>query len=226
MNKNIFFKTVVSAILLVSGSAFAESDYPATDFQPKVVYSDPSATQPAKAAAPASAAKAAEAVVENDPNFPATSFQPKVVYADSNYKHDASAPALQGSVRFSTAGSEESSAAALVDSAKGGSESSSSTFIGVMLLGAIGLFVLFNKKQGGTVSSARADDVVATGATGVEKYLDKMGANKTGVAKYLEKQGESTATGVAKYMAKQIVRDREAAAAKATGVEKYLRDKV
>lgn len=226
MNQNIFIKTVASAILFVSSSAFAGADYPAADFQPKVLYSDASAAQSSNSTS-AVASKPAETVVENDPNYPATNFQPKVVFADSNYKHDSSAPGLQSSPRFSSAGSEESSEAAVVGSEKGGSESSSSTFIGVMVLGAIALFFIYNKKRDGVAASSGSSvDVAASGATGVEKYLDKMGANKTGVAKYLEKQGASTATGVAKYMAKQIVRDREAAAARATGVEKYLRDKV
>lgn len=224
MNKNIFFKTVAPAIFLVCGSAFAGADYPAADFQPKVVYSDASAATATKSEAPVSKPAAVE--VENDPNFPATNFQPKVVYSDASYKHNAAAPGVASQAKSSgSTVAVESSEAAVVAGEKAGSESSSSTFIGVMLLGAVGLFLLFNKKQ--TAPSAGvADDVVAGGATGVEKYLDKMGANKTGVAKYLEKQGESTATGVAKYMAKQIVRDREAAAARATGVEKYLRDKV
>lgn len=221
MTKNIFVKTLASAILLVSGAAIAGSDYPAADFQPKVVYSDDSAIKATKSSAPA--AKPVE-VVENDPNFPATNFQPKVVFVDSNYKHDSTAPGVASSAK-SVSASAESSEAAVVANDKVGTESSSSTFMIVMLLGAVGVFFLYNKKQA-PASASDSSDFVASGATGVEKYLDKMGANKTGVAKYLEKQGSSTATGVARYMAKQIVRDREAAAARATGVEKYLRDKV
>lgn len=225
MSKNIFVKTVASAILLVSGVALAGSDYPAADFQPKVVYSDDSAVQAAKSAAPAS--KPAEVVVENDPNFPAANFQPKVVFADANYKHDSTAPGVASPAKSAAASSVvESSEAAVVVSEKVGSESSNSTFMIVMLVGAAGVFFLYNKKQAPASVGGGSSDVVASGATGVEKYLDKMGANKTGVAKYLEKQGTTTATGVARYMAKQIVRDREAAAARATGVEKYLRDKV
>ncbi|MCQ8105004.1 hypothetical protein NP590_12885 [Methylomonas sp. SURF-2] len=103
--------------------------------------------------------------------------------------------------------------------------SSDFSYIGLIALAAIG-FVVYSKKSGGQASKSAADDyVAASGATGVEKYLDKIGANKTGVAKYLEKQTATPSTGVAKYMAKQIVKDREAAAARATGVEKYLRDK-
>ncbi len=100
--------------------------------------------------------------------------------------------------------------------------------LGLVALAAVGFF-LFNKKggagsaSGGGSSSAYGD---ASGSTGVEKYIDRLGINKTGVAKYLEKQDSTPATGVAKYMAKQILKDRESAAAKATGVEKYLRNKV
>lgn len=205
----------------------AESDYPAADYQPKVLYTNPDykaeSTSAVAAAKPAAKAKEVE-VVEQDANYPAANYQPKVLFSDSAYKHDKSAPQITSSGRSSSSASEASEATA---SAPAGEKDSSNSLLGLVVLAAAGFF-LYSKKAGsksatGSVSSASYGE--AGGATGVEKYLDKIGANKTGVAKYLEKQDSNPATGVAKYMAKQIVKDREAAAAKATGVEKYLRDR-
>lgn len=220
MKKNQLTKAVLAALVLASSSVLAASDYPAADFQPKVVFSDPNAQSASE-----SKSAAAAPVEEADPNFPAASYQPKVLFNDAGYKHSAAAPAAPGfSASKSSAGSVSVAAAEQVQAEK--PASSNTTLIGLIVLAAAGFFV-YNKKSGSSAGVQEAVDqyVAAEGsATGVEKYLEKMGSNKTGVAKYLEKQTETPKTGVAKYMAKQIVRDREAAAARATGVEKYLRD--
>lgn len=225
MKKNELTKAVLAALLLASSSVMAESDYPAADFQPKVLYSDSSAQQGASTSS-APAAKAAAKVeekVEADPNYPAAHYQPKVLFSDAEYKHSAAAPSVGSSKSSSVAASSQSEASVAQTEQPA---SSSNNLIGLVVLAAVGFF-LYSKKSGvKTASSSSAEAYVnAGGATGVEKYLEKQGINKTGVAKYLEKQTANPATGVAKYMAKQIVKDREAAAAKATGVEKYLRDK-
>ncbi|AEG02430.1 hypothetical protein [Methylomonas methanica] len=218
MKKNKLTKAVLAALVFASSSVLAGSDYPAADFQPKVLFSDESA-QSAPESKPAAAAVAEEA----DPNFPAANFQPKVLFKDSDYKHSAAAPSSGSSSKSSAPASAASAELDVIESEK--AASSDFSYIGLIALAAIG-FVVYSKKAGGPAAKSAADNyVVAGGATGVEKYLEKMGANKTGVAKYLEKQTENPSTGVAKYMAKQIVKDREAAAARATGVEKYLRDK-
>ena len=228
MKRNELTKGVMAALLLTSSLAMAE-EYPAADYQPKVLYTNPDykaedASAPA-AAKPAAKAKEVE-VVEQDANYPAANYQPKVLFADSAYKHDKSAPqasASSKSTSSSAAAASEESSAGVAEKAEG----FSNTLIALIALAAVGFF-LYSKKSGsksGAASGSSASYVEAGGATGVEKYLDKIGANKTGVAKYLEKQSSNPATGVAKYMAKQIVKDREAAAAKATGVEKYLRDR-
>ena len=220
MKKNELKKAVLTALLLASSSVMAASDYPAADFQPKVLYSDSSAQSQAKSSAPA--AKAAEPV-EVDPNFPAANYQPKVLYSDADYKHSAAAPSTGSSKSSAVAGSE--SEASVAPSEKPAS-SDNTTLLGLVVLAAVGFF-LYSKKSSVKTAASGSSDVYSSagGATGVEKYLEKQGINKTGVAKYLEKQVANPATGVAKYMAKQIVKDREAAAARATGVEKYLRDK-
>ncbi|MCQ8183266.1 hypothetical protein NP603_19290 [Methylomonas sp. SURF-1] len=62
-------------------------DYPAADFQPKVVYRDPSiaefAPAPANTAAPVNVATPCvnQQQSEVDPKYPAANFQPKVVYS-------------------------------------------------------------------------------------------------------------------------------------------------
>lgn len=219
MKKNKLTKAVLAALVFASSSVLAASDYPAADFQPKVLFSDESAQS-----APESKPAAAAVVEESDSNFPAANFQPKVLFKDSDYKHSAAAPSSGSSSKSSAPASAASAELDVIESEK--AASSDFSYIGLIALAAIG-FVVYSKKSGGQAVRSAADEyIVASGATGVEKYLDKMaGANKTGVAKYLEKQTATPSTGVAKYMAKQIVKDREAAAAKATGVEKYLRDK-
>lgn len=183
MNKQLLIKAAALALLAVCSSAFAESDYPATDFQPKVVYSD------------------------------------------SNYKHDSSAPGVATPAKNAdkSAVTVSSSEAAVVVSSQGGSESSSSTFM-ILALGAAaaGVFFFKNKGKGPKASSSSSygsyvsSSAAAEGATGVERYLNKVSeSSKTGVAKYLEQQSEvAPSTGVAKYVAKQVVKDREAAKAK------------
>lgn len=219
MKKNKLTKAVLAALVFASSSVLAASDYPAADFQPKVLFSDESVQS-----APESKPAAAAVVEEADSNFPAANFQPKVLFKDSDYKHSAAAPSSGSSAKSSAPASAASAELDVIESEK--AASSDFSYIGLIALAAIG-FVVYSKKSGGQAVRSAADEyIVASGATGVEKYLDKMaGANKTGVAKYLEKQTATPSTGVAKYMAKQIVKDREAAAAKATGVEKYLRDK-
>jgi hypothetical protein len=228
VKKNELTKAVLAALVLASSSVMAESDYPAADFQPKVLYNDPEYKQAEPSAKGESAVpKVAQAAkeVEADPAYPATNFQPKVLYSDSEYKHSSAAPTAAGA--SSKASATMSSARAVnevIQSEK--APSSDFSMIGLLVLAAAG-FLVYSKKSGGKASTVAAgEDYSRSGdSTGVEKYLEKIGANKTGVAKYLEKQTANPATGVAKYMAKQIVKDKEAAAARATGVEKYLRDK-
>jgi hypothetical protein len=224
VKRNELTKGVTAALMLTSSLAMAGSDYPAADYQPKVLYTNPDYNDTKAApATTAAAAKPAVKEVEADPAFPATNFQPKVLYSDADYKHSAAAPSAAASSRSSVSATSAEAAVDVIQTEK--AASSDISYIGLALLAVAGFFIYNKKSPKSAKGSAAADYQVASGSTGVEKYLEKMGANKTGVAKYLEKQDSNPATGVAKYMAKQIVRDREAAAAKATGVEKYLREK-
>ncbi len=82
---------ILAALLLVVSVANAE-EYPAADFQPKVLFRDESIVAPV-ATAPSAAAPcvnqqqagaAKQEIAEFDPQYPASSFQPKVIYSQGN----------------------------------------------------------------------------------------------------------------------------------------------
>jgi hypothetical protein len=72
------------ALLLASSAAGAEQ-YPAANFQPKVIYSSEAI---ATAAAPAANSPCLPKVEQSalDPKYPAASFQPKVIYSNTDAK--------------------------------------------------------------------------------------------------------------------------------------------
>ena len=86
-----FNQGILGVLLLVVSVANAE-EYPAADFQPKVLFRDESVAvaAPASAAAPcvnqqtSSAVPAKQEVAETDPQYPASSFQPKVIFSQAN----------------------------------------------------------------------------------------------------------------------------------------------
>ncbi len=79
--------------LLLASSAINAQEYPASDFQPKVLFQDESVAA-ASSSAPSSSSAAPcvtqeasakqEQVAEFDPKYPASSFQPKVLFSESN----------------------------------------------------------------------------------------------------------------------------------------------
>ena len=229
MKKNELTKVVLAALVFASSVAMAESDYPAADFQPKVIFSDDSASQSAS-----EPKETAAKVEEADENFPAANYQPKVLFSDADYKHSPAAPSAKGSSVSTSAPTLASAEVEVIQAEK--EASSNFSYIGLIAIAIAGFFVYTKKTGGVSLSSGKSSKKVAPsnsyaaaadGSTGVEKYLEKVGIKKTGVAKYLDKQVETyPSTGVAKYMAKQIIKDREVAASRVTGVEKYLRDKV
>ena len=97
VQNNKLTKGAFAALLLASAVANADTQYPAADFQPSVVFQDETyingAQAAAKAAAPvakgsvAPAQAAAPASDESDAKYPAANFQPVVVFNDPNYKH-------------------------------------------------------------------------------------------------------------------------------------------
>jgi hypothetical protein len=91
MKKPIILGFAVAVLALTSVTASADSQYPASDFQPQVIYLDKSVVptqSPTPTTAPVACpvnattttAAAQPVVDEFDPKYPAASFQPKVIY--------------------------------------------------------------------------------------------------------------------------------------------------
>lgn len=220
MKKYNYIKGLVAVLLLTSAATQANEKYPASDFQPTVVYQDDAyIAKSGQTASSASSSSATRATTQQvDPKYPAANFEPKVVYNDPGYKHSSS------SVSTATPSSTSTSESA---GEKKSGDSSSSYMIGLILF-AIAGYVFFKKRpESKPQSSSHVYSKDATGLTGVAKYLNRKSG--TGVARYLEKQVKaaqsSAATGVAKYMAKQGGSSEATKAAAKTGVEKYLRNR-
>lgn len=79
MKKIIILGLATTVIALASLTASAESDsqYPAANFQPKVIYIDKDSVKPSPTCP---AQKPAEKATEFDPKYPAANFEPKVIY--------------------------------------------------------------------------------------------------------------------------------------------------
>jgi hypothetical protein len=210
-----------AVLLLASSVAGAESQYPASDFQPKVVYQDTEYKHQGSSAPAASSASAKPA----DSQYPASDFQPKVVYSDPSYKHSKAAPSAP-SADTTQQNVAESIAAPATEAKK--EESNFVYLIGLAVLAFVG--VIFFRKQAQPESHAAqgSSRSAVGGATGVAKYLNRKAG--TGVSRYLEKHVKSAAasaslTGVAKYMASQKPSSESASSKPASRVEKYLRDR-
>ena len=87
MNAQLVKGFLMGFILTASAAAGAQ-EYPAADFQPKVLYRDSSIAEVAPASAPTAAASNANAPCpqkqessEVDAKYPAASFQPKVLFS-------------------------------------------------------------------------------------------------------------------------------------------------
>lgn len=239
-----------AALLLASSVAGADSQYPASDFQPKVLYQDTEYKhEGASATAPAAEKSSTKPA---DSQYPASDFQPKVVYSDPSYKHaesaaaassrprniavEESAPAAteshpaapEAAVKEVTPSAEAKPATEAKPAVEAEAKKEESNFIylvGLAVLAFAG--VIFFKKQA-QPEGAAAQSQAAGGATGVAKYLNRKAG--TGVSRYLEQQVKSAAasaplTGVAKYMASQQTSSESTASKPASRVEKYLRDR-
>lgn len=81
MKKIIILGLATTFIALTSFTASAESDsqYPAANFQPKVIYIDKDSVQPSSSSK-CPMKKTAEKEAEFDPKYPAANFVPKVIY--------------------------------------------------------------------------------------------------------------------------------------------------
>ena len=211
------------SLLLSASVVEAESKYPATDFQPKVVFQDSDYKH--SSSAPSSSGASVGEVSVADPDYPAANFQPEVLYKDDSYKH------AKGNVSSSSSNVSSSSAGGTaVEQTESAEDSSMSLILGLGILAVAG-FVFYSKNAKKTAPAKRRPAPRAAAAvvsandgavSGVDKYLEsKVGVQPSGVAKYLDERNTSV-SGVSKYVAKQKVSARLASV---TGVEKYLKDR-
>lgn len=209
MKKNNLLQGAIVALLVASPfAANADSQYPATDFEPKILYQDEAAkafkpTVSAPVAAPVQAAPAA--VSADDSKYPATNFEPKVLFSDENYKPAKSTP----SVSSVSASEYTTSAGAVIMEQAAQKEGDNSLFL---LLGALvvaGLAASRCPKFAGIFTSNTVDNEVNVNReTGVSRYLNARVPKVSGVTKYLERAGKPT--NVARYIAKQNIAQKAA----------------
>ena len=221
---------MVATLLSISIEATAaDSEYPAADFQPKVVFQDEDYkhTGSTSSSSSSSKKKVKGEVSSADSDYPAANFEPEVLFKDDGYKHTKGATNSTGGSSKSTSSPDVNEQAA--------EDSSMSLIIGLALLAVAG-FAFYNKskigakgaKKKGTArrrkvaGKSSAAPVLSGSESGVARYLeDKNGVEPSGVAKYLDEKNTSV-SGVSKYVAKQKITARVASV---TGVEKYLKDK-
>lgn len=206
MKKNNLLQIAVTTLLMANSFvAIAGTDYPAADFEPKVLYQDASVKSSAPAA-PAATTKSAPAATASvaveeafDAKYPATNFAPKVLYVDESYKHTKSTPSI------STA----SSVSETVSVAKVEKEDDSNLlFLGLLAAAAVGGFAFAKSSKTSSVVS-HDYSVYASGETGVTRYLNARIPKVSGVSKYLERN--TIPTNVARYIARQNVAHKSSA---------------
>jgi len=218
---------LVATLLIVSPIVGAETEYPAADFKPKVIYQDIDSSQ--SKSAPAAVSKS-EKSVEVDSNYPAANFEPKVLYKDADYKPGKLTESASASQR-ATSASENNEVAA--SGAENAPEESMLTYLLGLAVFAVAGFIFLGKR--GTPKAKVSDAPVysghVSGLSGVARYMRKHNlAAVTGVGRYLETHVTATKTaapvsGVEKYLEKQAVSEQEKAAQARTGVEKYMRNR-
>jgi hypothetical protein len=205
VKKNNLLQIAVTTLLMANSFvAIAGNQYPAADFEPKVLYQDASVKSSAPAA-PAATTKSAPAatpapVVEEafDARYPATNFEPKVLFSDENYKPTKSTPSIQSA----------STVIENVSVAKVEKEGDSNLlFLGLLAAAAVGGFAF--AKSSKTSSPVSHHSVYASGETGVTRYLNARIPKVSGVSKYLERN--TIPTNVARYIARQNVAHKSSA---------------
>ena len=220
---NNLMNGLVATLLLVSPIVGAETDYPAADFKPKVIYQDTGSSQnkSSPAAEPTKQAKSTEV----DSKYPATDFEPKVIYKDADYKPSKFTGASSTSQSSLTADVK-------VTGAVKAEESMMSYLLGLGIFAVAGyLFLSKRDKPKAKTSSSQVYSSHVSGVSGVARYLRKHNmAPPTGVARYLESKissskGAATVSGVEKYLKKQAGSTKEKTAPEATSVEKYMRNR-
>lgn len=221
-------KGVLTALVLISPIVGAE-EYPAANFEPKVIYSDTDYKHSAS-----SSSKTAS-TSKSDAKYPAANFKPEVIFSDSDYKHNQTPAKTSSSKKVTKSEAVVAEVSEdIVEESEVSSDDSMVTLFGLGALAVVG-FLLFNKKSfscpkksastADTVAAAPKKNANPSGLTGVALYLNKKMPEMSSVAKYLENKEKVPTSGVSKYMARKIVAAKIAAVTKTTGVEKYLRNK-
>jgi len=233
VKKNNIKKGIFTALFLASPLVMAGNDYPAADFQPKVLFQDADYKHEGSSSNSSTATLGEK--TKPDANYPAATFQPEVLYHDTEYKHkkvDINNESITLAVWTEKVEEEAAEAAA----AAAGEESSMNPLFAIVVLGVAGF--LYSKKSKGTAKTkgsaksggffskrkAKSSNESVSGLTGVAKYLQSKAPKLSGVAKYLEANQPTPKSGVAKYVAQRVVEQKKAAANKTTGVEKYMRN--
>lgn len=208
---------VLVSLLFSAATIATDSKYPATDFQPKVLYQD---TDYKHSKSSSSNPKSKDAVSVVDSSYPAANFEPKVLYQDKEYKPRKDS----GTTSSSVAGSSTDNDVQADDE-----KTSLSITLGLLAAAIVG-FILYQKgvqsssvKNTGRVKVKTSD---SGGLSGVARYLaTKVGLAPSGVSRYLETRASDQTSGVEKYVAQQKISARLAVAENASGVEKYLKDR-
>lgn len=222
MKINNLTNGLVATLLLVSPIVGAETEYPAADFKPKVVYQDIDSSK--SASTPAKQVKSVDST-DSDSKYPAADFEPKVLYKDADYKPSKF-------VGTSSASEKAMTGAAVVSGVEKAKEESMMSYLLGLGAFAVAGYLFFTKRESkAKASGSRAYATHSSGLSGVARYLRKhnMGA-VTGVARYLESQvasakGSAATSSVEKYLEKQAKSAKEKSAQAGTGVEKYMRDR-
>jgi hypothetical protein len=216
---------LVATLLLASPIVGAETEYPAADFKPKVIYQDVDSSK--SASAPAKQANPVEAT-EADSKYPATNFEPKVLYKDADYKPSK----FTGTSSTSTVFEPTQAANTEVSAPVKAEEDSKMVYLLGLVVAAVAGFIFLNKREPkAKTGPAPTYTAHASGLSGVSRYLRKHNmVAATGVARYLESRAETesekvAASGVEKYLERQAKSAKEAAAQAKTGVEKYVRNR-
>lgn len=226
-----------AVLLLTSTVVFAEPDYPAADFQPKVIFQDDAS----QSSQPSSATEA-KSTSASDASYPAADFQPKILYQDDKTASnntvtdstpektvekinasDAAYPAadFQPKVVFNdpnpaTSSVSKQAVIAVSSNTKASANNASSVTnpteetSDFSLFGIVLLAIV-------AIGFARFKNIMNLRAASTTQ---QNGNGLTGVARYIATQNKDSLSGVAKYLAKKAE-----AESKPTGVESYLNNR-
>lgn len=216
---------LVATLLLASPIVGAETEYPAADFKPKVIYQDVDSSQSKSASSSTSQTKSIEPT-ESDSKYPAANFEPKVLYKDADYKPSKFTETSTSVSERAMTGEIEA-----IGAPKAEEESMMSYLLGLVAFAVAAYLFVTKREPKAKVSDSQAYSSHPSGLSGVARYLRKHNMGPvTGVARYLENHIASAKSSVAtssveKYLERQAKSAKEKSAQAATGVEKYMRDR-